>query len=258
MASISQGRSAAWPRPRHLGLQSPVLLALDAWPPWRRASVRCPARSPDAASASLSCREPKDSPHRGQANWLALLEVQPQHNCRRSTSISLLTTFHPLPKPSASLKKISTFIDSSNALSILRAPALPAWPQDTLIHSLPPERLPRRAVRGLGAHSPHPTRSFHRLVMSRSRLFRRRLMRGRVTTSTFTTANLFVRRGIDNRHEATSLLSHPPKELGILPRPCPSRGCVCEPVRRSTARRKRSTRWLCAVEASPSCWRGAR
>ncbi|MCX6972305.1 MAG: hypothetical protein NTV93_19450, partial [Verrucomicrobia bacterium] len=35
-------------------------------------------------------------------------------------------------------------------------------PQDSLL-KVPPERLPRRAVRGLGAHNPHQTGSFHPL-----------------------------------------------------------------------------------------------
>jgi hypothetical protein len=35
---------------------------------------------------------------------------------------------------------------------------------------VPPERLPRRAVRGLGAQSPHQTGPLHPLKMSRSQI----------------------------------------------------------------------------------------
>ncbi|MCX6972181.1 MAG: hypothetical protein NTV93_18800, partial [Verrucomicrobia bacterium] len=41
-------------------------------------------------------------------------------------------------------------------------------PQDSLL-KVPPERLPRRAVRGLGAHNPHQTGSFHPLKTTKCR-----------------------------------------------------------------------------------------
>ena len=96
-----EGKSAASPSPRHRGLQDPVFLATGAG---TRAlsSVRCCQNSRCLLHRVVNGQ---NSPHCGQADWLPGSKSSQSFNSRPLTSISLLTTFHPLPKPSALLKR---------------------------------------------------------------------------------------------------------------------------------------------------------
>ena len=101
----------------------------------------------------------QNSPHCGQADWLPGSKSSQSFNSRPLTSISLLTTFHPLPKLGALLKRTLASIAQNLPSRSGEHQLSLSWPKALIPSS--PERLPRRAVQGLGAHSPHQISSMN-------------------------------------------------------------------------------------------------
>ena len=161
-----EGKSAASPSPWHRGLQDSVFLAAGAGHP----GVEFGAMLPEVQMPPLLLHRVvnrAELPALRASELAARLEIQPELQLS-SSHIHLAFDHFPSTSQTQRLAEKNIGIHSrESALPIWRAPALPALAEG---HSskVPPERLPRRAVRGLGAHRPHQISSFHPLKMSRS------------------------------------------------------------------------------------------
>ena len=162
-----QRKTAAFPGPRNLGQQNPVLVALGARHTGDEKGLVLPeVEMPPLLFHRVMDRTPLPALRARKAR--PSFKIQPQ---AQPTSFDIhfaFDHFPPAPESESHPKQI-VGVHSRKILHARKRSASPSfrWPQALI--QVPPERLPRRAVRGLGAHSPHQTGSFHPFNSARSR-----------------------------------------------------------------------------------------
>ena len=161
-----QRKTAAFPGPRNLGEQNSVFIALGAWHPGDEKGLVLPeVEMPPLLLHRVMDRAPLPTLRTGKLR--SGFEVQPQTELAAFDIHLAFDDLPPAPETESHPEQI-VGVHDRKTLHARKRSASPSFRWPKALINVPPERLPRRAVRGLGAHSPHQTGSFYPFNSARS------------------------------------------------------------------------------------------
>lgn len=161
-----QRKTAAFPGPRNFGEQNPVFVALGARHSCDEKGLVLPeVEMPPLLFHRVMDRAPLPALRTRKAR--SLFEIQPQTQPTPFDIHLAFDHFPSAPEPESHPEQI-VGVHSREILHARTRSASPSFRWPKALFNVPLERLPRRAVPGLGAHSPQQTSSFHPFNSARS------------------------------------------------------------------------------------------